>query len=291
MTAILAAADRDARGEWEALRDAIEASGLDVALSLFVVEDALEQLVVGEQKRWVTLTRVPPTQGELLAALERAKPQLLHVYSHGSANAGGFIEIATPGTAQFGDRPLYLEARHLSMLRDKLWLVTLDACEGATPAGGVHSFAYTLVDSGVPAAIGMREVIDSADANVFCRAFYTSALTTLAGQLLPGSRAEVEWAVAVSVAREALCGPGPAAATAGTQKPWTLPVLYARAGHFLVDTPTPTPGLGPDLREQVIAELEVFRQALANLHPDNPPVVRKQLAAEIALREAKLVGA
>jgi hypothetical protein len=291
MTAILAATDRDARGEWEALRDAIEAGGLEAHLTVFVADDALEQAVAADAKAWVTIGRVPPTKEELLTALERARPQVLHVFSHGTAEDGGFLEVSTPGSA-FGDPPLYLEARHVADLRDELWLVTLDACEGATPAGGVHSFAYNLVDSGVPAAIGMREVIDQGDANMFCRAFYTRALSRLAQELLPGTTVEVGWAGAAAAAREALCArvPGPAATTAAFQKPWTLPVLYARSGRFLVDTPAPTPGLDADERERLAAELEAFRRALQNLHPDSPPLVRGQLQEQITRLKSALLG-
>jgi len=147
IAAILAAADRDARGEWAALRRAVEASGLELRVTLFFVDDELEAEALEAADSWLEFRRVPDTKEELVAALERLRPNLLHVYSHGSAQGSGFLEIATPAShAGFGASPIYLEARHLAGLCEHLWLVTLDACEGASPAEGVHSLAYTLVD-------------------------------------------------------------------------------------------------------------------------------------------------
>jgi hypothetical protein len=291
MTAILAAADRDAHGEWHALRDAITAGGLEVHLTLFVAHDDLEASALAGKHSWVNVHRVPPTKEELIATLRQSRPNLLHVYSHGTAQGGGFIEIATPGSvAGFTDQLLYLEARHLAELQGDVWLITLDACEGATPSDGVHSLAYTLVECGVPAAIGMREAIDSADANTFCRAFYAQAFGALAQQLLPGTRVTLDWAPYVAAAREALCArlPGPSSVTASKQKPWTLPVLYRRAEELVIFTPSTTPTLDADERARLLGELEVFRRALSELHPDNPPVVRAQLEQAIAARETRL---
>ena len=293
IAAILAAGDRDACGEWAALRSAVNASGLDSRLTLFFANDALETEVLKAADSWVDLQRVPDTKEELVAKLEQLRPNLLHIYSHGSAQGSGFLEIATPASvAGFGSSPLYLEARHLAGLREHLWLVTLDACEGASPAEGVHSFAYTLVEIGVPAVVGMREVIDFTDANVFCRAFYTSALTGLAHALLPGTQVEVDWAQYLAPAREALCAriPGPAGATASKQKSWTLPVLYRRGEDLVVRTPRVDRGLDEDERERVMAELQVYRRVLAGLHPDSPVEVRQQLKAFVAEREARLRG-
>jgi hypothetical protein len=149
-----------------------------------------------------------------------------------------------------------------------------------------------LVESGVPAAIGMREVIDSADANVFCRALYSAALGALAQELTPGTRDAVDWAHYVSSAREALCArlPGPPSASASKQKSWTLPVLYRRAEDLVIFTPDAAPTVGADERKRLIGELEVFRRALAELHPDNPALVRDQLEQAIEQREARLRG-
>lgn len=293
IVAILAAADRDARGEWAALRGAINSAGLECHVTLFVAQDDLENEVNATHDAWVELRRVPPTKDELVAALQGLRPHILHVYSHGSALGGGFLEIATPGSVNgFGDPPLYLEARHLAALQDSVWLMTFNACEGASPAGGVHSLAYSLVESGAPAAIGMREVIDSLDANIFCQSFYTSAFADLAQKLLPGTQVPVDWARYLATAREALCAgiAGPASATAGQQKPWTLPVLYRRTEELVIRTPGDIPGVDQEARAHALGELEVFRHALANLHPDNPPVVRVQLEASIAALEAQILG-
>lgn len=291
LAAILAAVDRDARGEWDALHSAITLSGLETQVTLFVAHDDLEAEVLAAGESWVEVRRVPPMVDELKALLEQMKPHILHIFSHGSA--GGLLEVATPGSVNgFGDPPLFLEPQHLEMLADDVWLVTLDACEGASPMEGVHSLAFTLVERGVPAAIGMREVIDSGDANSFCRAFYTSALSDLAGRLLPGTSESVDWASHLTAAREALCArlAGPARLTAGKQKPWTLPVLYRQAEDLVIETPAPTQPLAPDEREELLNGITSLRQLLQTLHPDTPEVVRENLRAQIETLEQQLQG-
>lgn len=293
LVALLAASDREAGGEWHALENAVMASGMAVQLTVYVAHDALETEILAANHPWVAVRRVPPTKDELLGALQNVQPHIVHVYSHGSAQ-GGFLEIATPGSvAGFGDPPIYLEARHLATLRNHVWLITLDACEGARPAQGVHSIAHTLVESGVPAAVGMREMIDSTDVNVFCRAFYSAALSELNATLKPGTSATPNWAAHVATAREALCArlPGAPGMNAYRQKPWTLPVLYRRGEELVVRTPGPAADLDAENYARKLGELEVFRRALSELHPDNPGVVRQQLEALIAQREAFLFDA
>ena len=291
IAAVLAAADRDARGEWEAMHDAITASGLETHVTLFLSQlDFLGEVQAAGEAR-VDARPVPPAKDELIAALEAVRPHVVHVYSHGSGEAGGYLEV--DGAGDFDDQKLYLEPADLARLREEAWLIVLDACEGATATSGVHSLAYTLVERGVPAAIGMREVIASTDASTFCRAFYTAALGALAQELTPGSDVVVDWARYLSIARGALCGrlPGPPGMTASKQKPWTLPVLYRRAEDLVVHTPKVAHTHDAETRARLLGELEVYRQALSQLHPDNPPIVRQQLEAAIAQLEADLESA
>jgi hypothetical protein len=290
LAAVLAAADRDAIPEWESLRAAIVSSKLPVDVTLFAARDDLAAHVTAQTDPWVTLERVPAGAEEMMEALTKLRPQFLHVFSHGSAQYQGYLEIATRNTVALGDPPFYLTAKELSRLRDLVWLITLNACEGAAPAADLHSVAYAVVNDGVPATIGMREVIDSADASCFCGAFYASALGWLAAELVPGARVKPDWGEAVRLARAALCArnPGPTPIVASARKPWTLPVLYRRIEDFVVQVAIPGLAIG-DKQEQVFNEMEKLQQFKDGLPGDTPAAVVKMLENEIAQVRARLV--
>lgn len=288
---VLAAADRDAIPEWEALRAAIIGSNLQVDVTLFAAKDDLEHHVAVQAEPWVRVRRVPLSVEDLVGELTRLRPQLLHVFSHGSAKYQGFLEIATRNSVNLGDAPLYVTARDLARLRDLVWLVTLDACEGAMPAGEVHSLAYSLVEDGVQAAIGMREVIDSADASHFCHAFYQKALSGLTAGLVPGSRVAPDWSEPLRAARAALCARalGPTSIVASSYKPWTLPVLCRRSEDFIVQVGYPGLAISEADQERVFADIDTMQQLRDGLPPDTPAATKAILEAAIAEVRKRLV--
>jgi hypothetical protein len=290
ITAVLAAADRLATGEWDALRTAVNATGMPVEVTVYVADDQLESHIGAQGDGWADVRYIPATEDGLVNEIETARPQLVHVFAHGSSQFGGFLEVATRGHQTMGDPPLFLAARHLSRLRSSAWLVTLNACEGAAPSAEVHSLAYSLVKEGVPAAIGMREVIDSRDASVFTGAFYGEALRALAGALQPGARVRIDWAEHLHVARAALCRrlAGPASVTAALQKPWTLPALYRRAEELWVRTANPALPIDIETQERISSMIEVYRVARDGLHPDTPQWSVDKLDDDIAELERQL---
>lgn len=289
IAAVLAAADRDATGEWEALREAIQASQLPTEVTLFVAQDALAAHVQAQGEPWVEVQHVPDSEEALIDTLLDLRPQLMHVFSHGSSEYQGFLEIATRGHIELGDPPLYLSAGHIGRLRDVVWLVTLDACEGAMPAAELHSLAYALVKDGVPTAIGMREVIDSRDASVFCRAFYTKALAALGANVAPGARFTLDWTGHLYAARAALCKqqPGPTEQTAARLKPWTLPVAYRHQEELTIQVARPGLAMSSADQERLVSEIEVLRDYRARLHPDTPRAAVAAIEADIAALEAQ----
>jgi len=287
LAAVIAAADRDPEEEWKSLHHAVAHCGMPVRMTVYVAQDALHAAASAAVNPGVEVRWVPSTEEVLIDELTELRPHLLHMFCHGSSDFQGFLEVATRAHIDMGEPPLYLSSRHLARLRDVVWLVTLDACEGAMPAAALHSLTYSMVKDGIPAAVGMREVIDSRDANVFCRAFYGKLLPALAARLAPGSQGTLEWAEHLQAARAALCArmPGPTEVTAARQKRWTLPVLYRRSEDLRVQVAVP--GKPPGDQRQEFGALQMLRQYRDNLHPDTPPDKRARLDQAITALEAQ----
>jgi hypothetical protein len=288
---VLAAADRDGIPEWEALRKAVVASKLDVAVTVLAAQDSVADHIQIQSESWVTVRRVPLLVDDLITEIAKLRPHVVHIFSHGSATYEGFLEIATRNSVNLGDAPLYVTASDLARLRDLVWLVTLNACEGAAPAADVHSLAHSLVKNGVPAAIGMREVIDSADASEFCFVFYKNAFGALATSLLPGARISPDWSEPLRAARAALCNgqQGPTAIVASSYKPWTLPVFYRRSENFVVQAALSGLTISDDEQEWVFADIEKMQQLREGLAPNTPPPVVASIDAEIGKARQRLV--
>jgi hypothetical protein len=291
MAAILSAADRDAIPEWESLRSAVLASKLPVALTVYFGRDDLGRHIHDQGDAWVALERVPASPEALMTALGQLRPQLLHIFSHGSAQyEGSYLEIATRNTFALNDPPIYLTAQDLARLRDLVWLITLNACEGAAPVAQLHSVAYAVVENGVPATIGMREEIDVLDASCFCRVFYEAALGYLATVATPGARVEPDWSESLRLARTALCPKsGPIPLVASSYKPWTLPVLYRRAEDLVVQVAIPGLAITDDEQERIFAEIDNLQRLRDGMAAGTPPAVLAAVDAAIAQARARLV--
>src|SRR5678815_617050 len=95
IAAVLAAAQHEARHEWESLYGALKASGIPFIASVFVAEDSLHQAIAQAADPRVTVALVPPSKDELTAALCKVGPHLLHVFAHGGAGAEAYLQIAT----------------------------------------------------------------------------------------------------------------------------------------------------------------------------------------------------
>ncbi len=292
IAAVLGAADVDATPEWEALRSAIMNANLDCSIAVLVADPALQTHIENQGDGFVSVEPIPETGDALIKRLMSVEPQFLHLFCHGSSDYSGYLEIATRNHTEFNDRPVYLASGELSRLRDLVWLITLNACEGATPANELHSFAYSLVNDGIPAAIGMREPIHSTDANLFCRAFYTTALAELATQLKQNQQVQLAWSPLLRAARSALCTQyGPANVVAPQHKQWTLPVLYQQPGKSIVVPVLEDAGLSTDEQARGLAALETLREVRTNIHPDTPAEVLERIDAQIQALIDQLSGA
>lgn len=289
---VLGASDRDATPEWEAIREAVQNSAVNCNILLLAAQPQLKQAVIDQADQNVVVEHIPQTEQELVDRLLQEKPHIVHFFCHGSASYEGFLEIATTNLLEgLSDEPVYLSARELSRLRETVWLVILDACEGATPTKALHSYTYSLVKDGIPSAIGMREPIEANDSSVFCGAFYKAAMNYLSDKLQNnGTRVELSWEFTLRSARAALCAmfDGPTALKAAQHKPWTLPVLYRRPGEFrLLPKTTATDGNTAD-DSRLLGELETYRHMRGSLPPSTPQSVLDRLDAMIQQVEASL---
>ncbi|MFV0278990.1 MAG: CHAT domain-containing protein, partial [Parahaliea sp.] len=275
---VLGATNLDATPEWDAIYYAIAQSGVDYEVLALVSQPKLQTHIGGQADPDVTVESMPLDEIALVDRLEAFHPNFLHLFCHGSASFDDYLEVATRDVSNFGGDPIYLPKGELLRLRGMLWLLTLDACEGATPTGNLHSYTYSLVMKGMPAAIGMREPIEANDASVFCGAFYEAALAYLHNELQAGGiSVKLSWEFALRSARAALCAmfPGPAAITATRHKPWTLPVLYRKPGDFKLLVPPSSDDTAEVARK--LGELATYRTARDGLPPTAPQQVRDQL--------------
>jgi hypothetical protein len=287
--ALLSAIGRPARDEWAGLRKAAEearAAGLPVELHVFVGEESLLDAVRADAAaapvQWIEARPIPDRVVDLDSAMNAWKPHILHIYSHGSTASGvPLVQLATitdwDTDAASGSLIVTLDALAGFEALASAWLVTLNCCEGGRAEADLHSMAHSLVAGGLPAAIGMSEPIDAADAHEFAQVFYPILLrhvrTALAQSQASGTSVEFEWAPALHGPRTALRDRHGDA----NNRTWTLPVLYVRPETFELRV-APAAAADPVMR----ARIDAVAGALRALPPDAPALAREQLLAILA---------
>ncbi len=289
IVAVLAALERNALPEWQAIYEAAANSGLDFEIALLCSEQALKEVVEAAADARVTVELVPNDPERLVRAISKAQPHLLHVFSHAKAE-GGFLEIATPQAVGLGDAAalVYLDARSLAEASSKTWLTVLNACEGAQPTANGRSLAFAITNDGTPASIGMRHEIDATDAHEFTAAFYAEALDHISHSLADGGPTELHWAEVVRMARNRMLPYGPKDEIARANKEWTLPVLYLRSGRYVLWKTTPAAALDPGRARELAAQL---RELESTVIPDDASnEFRTLVEGRIAELRAQLGG-
>lgn len=293
--AIIAAAEVPGQDELEALIEALDEKGVPFSLHVICAEKALRTHVQGLGRAELTAAFVPSTNSELVEAIGKARPQALHVFAHGKwIDDKPWIEVATlashDGTAP--DQHVWLTAGDLLPLKSELCFAVLNACKGAESADGM-SLAYQLVFDGVPAAVGMRDVIKVSDARRFTRAFYRAVGERIAS-LVPGVDEPFPWGEVVGSAREALVTHFgvPSIVAAKKHAEWTLPVLYVRDAESRVRVRPPV--LDENARARLEVQLDLFRAARASSsveHGTEAPADKLAVLDQlIASLEAQLAG-
>lgn len=259
VAAVLGAKGIDANPEWDALEAAITQAGLEVDLRVWTSDadlaDRVGQSKLPGQHHGAV---IPHDKAELLWELKRHRPQLLHVFAHGSPLAAA-IEIETK--LQLGEC-LDVTATDLGELAPDLWLATFSACQGASGHGGVASLAASFVLRGAPAAIGMRTPITQYTAHRFGRALTQGVLERAKQALATGlPEPRLDWGRTLLEARRAVISkPGTSdAQVARDSFAWSSPALYMRPDGLTWQVPAA--GKGAEL-EKVLGKIAEMKSQL-----------------------------
>jgi len=259
VAAVLSALDVPAAAEWQALWDSITAAEItaagQLAVELLVLasEDGLAGTIAGTVPPpgvTVTVEPVPDSTDALQERITRFNPHVLHFFCHGSAGRRQpYLQVAVRSDwTSTTKHSLYLEAGQFRDLTartsDLPWLLVLNCCETAAAGtrDNLQSLALMLVrDAALPAVVGMREPVSSADASRFTRAFYTELLAEVADRGAGAVPAEepLNWARYAVRARTSLLDKYqlPRGEAAERTREWTLPVVYLRPDPFVVRMP------------------------------------------------------
>lgn len=254
MAVISALGIRDQRKEWELLRDAVayaRGNGLKVKLKVLAGDSKLFQTIEQEIAQakagnapGADDTEVGPietTPSRLTQRIREWGPNILHVFCHGRADAGGqALEFATANDhLQFAAHDpattvgsVVVSAQHLVTLGASMvnpWLMVLNCCSSGQAGVGLHSMANQIVSRGFPAVVAMMEPVAANDAYEFTRAFYPRAFDLLkkaSDELANKTSASLEWTPAMYQARCAISELD--GREAENSPEWSLPVLYLR---------------------------------------------------------------
>lgn len=270
IVAVLSAADRDGVPQLDALATAIapaRAQGLQVRVHVITGDPAVADRVKEIADPEFTVETIATDPASVVRQIAAAHPHLLHVLCHGGYAAPGVMGLSFATRRDFLSRAttgrvaVSIDMMAAALKSEDPWLVVLAACETAN-AGASTSPAHELVNSGVPAVIGMRRVVDLSATDAFCARVYPELLTMVAAAVdaADGSpHHRIEWAPALTAPRLAAAGGAPE-----SEDGWSDPVLYVQQEHLLVYTP---PAADPKARERAalrdrLAEYELFAKTL-----------------------------
>jgi hypothetical protein len=234
--------------EWQELRDAVVHARAQLPIHLTVLsgQKAVLDAVAADVAAGladVVVDTLSDDREALGDRLQDLRPHIVHVFSHGRVAAGvAQLELGTRldemmKTPSGSLRLRIGDLKNFSGLRDA-WLVTLNCCQGAQATERLHSLAHQIVLEIAPAAIGMLEPIDAADAHVFTRNLYLGLFeeVTRAMRALPqGNPVPVQWCRVLQRPRRVVSRTHDD--DPNSHREWTLPVLYVRQDPFAICAP------------------------------------------------------
>jgi hypothetical protein len=235
VVAILSAAERDGLPQFEAIADAVEAArgdGLPVTLHVLTGQREVHEAAKTRGVDYVTVDWIGTTPAKLSAQIKAARPAILHILCHGaSSSAEPGLSIATRKSITGGPdaQHIYLgvAAAVRALQSTEPWLVVLAACESAN-SRDTQSLTRALVESGAPAVIGMRRIVDLSAIDAFCGDVYPELLRIVREAVSPDKPATyLEWAPALTVARQ-----NAAQRAAAADESWADAVIYLQDEHL-----------------------------------------------------------
>ncbi|SFI58207.1 CHAT domain-containing protein [Planctomicrobium piriforme] len=248
--AYLSALRLPAQQEWDNLLAAAHHAikgGINVKLVVRVGEpgllQAIQQQKIADGLNFLEIAAIPVLPVDAIKDLENHKPQILHLFCHGSATASqkylSFGTIANwldhANGQPASSKPLTLTDAHLKS--PGLWLIVLNCCEGARAPAGACSLAYDLVSKQeVPAVIGSLEELGQPQANSLSGRLYTEVIDELTDWLQQGqAELRLMWPKLMARIRHQLEQELASAQIPSTDdRTWSIPVLYVRWTDFVV---------------------------------------------------------
>jgi hypothetical protein len=275
-----------AQDEWESLEKSILKNGAACPTNVLIMvcEPALKQLIDAANYPNVQ-TELITGQNQMSLRLKNFKAHILHFFCHGHSGNRSHLRVATAlDYAKPADGSIFLLPGDLSQDIDgdqTAWLVVLNCCDSANAqnCGETRSLAASLVKSGFPAVIGMREPVDSNYARLLTEELYTELLPMM--QALPdGAMTPFQWASLLVTGRKRLrndsapqeAGENAAAST----KYWAIPAVYMRTVD--VNMRKSSPKLSEVERQRIVGFLAGLREQRAAVVPMSaPPEIKQQM--------------
>jgi hypothetical protein len=224
----------DARSD---LKAAWQQEAVEEPLHLIVLtnQEQVFQAAQAVKEGWIEVG-VIASEASLRAIRERFSPHIVHVFCHGVSTPGEKAQLILGNRAAFFQSPgnIELAPGFFEGAGNNTWFVTLNACSTAASTG-LSNFARLLVKKGIPAALGMREPIDTTQAAAVSSQLYRQFFETLGELSIDSEPVEVDFAAAIPRLLRRLHD----ATHAGIQHEecwhWSIPRLYVRnAGLRLV---------------------------------------------------------
>lgn len=297
MTVVLSATGVDARPEWDVLWAAISGAEVPVNLQVLLCQSDLEAHIKSLNLSNVTVSYITDSM-DLLKSINKFEPNIIHFFCHGSTEQKATrLLLATKSDWLTGNSSIQIYPSDLAGGSTPLnaWLVTLNCCRGAAPVEQAQSLARSLVTEGFPAVVGMREVVASTDAHIFCRGFYNLVFGELKEYLQSSDKwVEICWAKMLYEARQRLAmhhANGQVLPNAAAElKEWTLPILYVRREPFRIRGRSKNQQLSESEKQKKQTLLTMLRQSrdVFRVAPGTPASVLADFDDQIAQLEAEL---
>ena len=302
--AILSAVGEDAntqakgKPEWDALWKALvenqAADGVEVSIEVLVGEEELKDQIdkLVPPAGILIRTEFISDRDRLISTIANFKPHLLHFFCHGSTQGTPHLLIGTRSDWEVQKNgSIALTAVELRQQADKdqvVWLVTLNCCESAAQSRDARNLASSLVTAGFPAALGMREPVDSQNAYLLTAAFFRTVLRQISSLPVNGQSQIFEWPCALLAARSELAVKnGPQGVVlhqaASEAKQWTIPVMYTRnEPPFYLSRLTTASSID---KVKLLSELQEMKAQCEKVEKlDVPADLKNQILAELKQR-------